>query len=74
MYKFSEKIYLKVFDASQDIEKIVLRAEFFWNIFDEFEFQESYFSNKCWFMGTHCMFAHGAGLLMLLWIPHSFYT
>lgn len=29
MYKFSEKIYLKVFDASQDIEKIVLRAEFF---------------------------------------------
>lgn len=29
MYKFSEKIYLKVSDASQDIEKIVLRAEFF---------------------------------------------
>lgn len=28
-YKFSEKIYLKVSDASQDIEKIVLRAEFF---------------------------------------------
>lgn len=29
MYIFNEKIYLKVSDASQDIEKIVLRAEFF---------------------------------------------